>query len=124
MDITIGIVASLIAGFLASLGIGGGSILLVYLTVIAGTAQLQAQGINLIFFIPIAIIALIIHFKNRLIEFKKIWILILIGLGGAVLGSIIADYIPFVQTIFAVGILLLGVREIFAKNKKNAKNKS
>lgn len=122
MDIVIGIIASLIAGFLASLGIGGGSILLVYLTVIAGTAQLQAQGINLIFFIPIAIIALIIHFKNKLIEFKKIWILILIGLGGAVLGSIVADYIPFVQTIFAIGILALGVREIFAKNKKKAES--
>lgn len=120
MDITIGIIASLVAGFLASLGIGGGSILLVYLTVIVGTAQLQAQGINLMFFIPIAIIALIVHFKNKMIDFKKIWPLILIGLCGAVLGSIVAEHIPFVQTIFAVGILALGVRELFAKNKKKS----
>jgi uncharacterized membrane protein YfcA len=53
------------------MGLGGGMVLIVYLTVFAGFSQLAAQGINLVFFIPIAIISLVLHTKNKLVEWKK-----------------------------------------------------
>ena len=48
--------AAFLTGILASLGLGGGMILILYLTIFAGMAQFEAQGINLIFFIPIALL--------------------------------------------------------------------
>ena len=48
---------AILAGFgsavLASMGMGGGSILILYLTLMAGVPQREAQGMNLLFFLPI-----------------------------------------------------------------------
>ena len=60
-----------LTGIFASMGLGGGMVLIVYLTVFAGFSQIAAQGINLVFFIPIAIISLVLHTKNKLVEWKK-----------------------------------------------------
>ena len=53
---------AILAGFgsavLASMGMGGGSILILYLTLIAGVPQREAQGVNLLFFLPIGAAAL------------------------------------------------------------------
>ena len=49
-----------LTGIFASMGLGGGMVLIVYLTVFAGFSQIAAQGINLVFFIPIAIISLVL----------------------------------------------------------------
>ena len=60
-----------LTGVFASMGLGGGMVLIVYLTVFARFSQIAAQGINLVFFIPIAIISLVLHTKNKLVEWKK-----------------------------------------------------
>ena len=65
--IIIGIVAFL-TGITASMGLGGGFILVIYLTIFAQMPQLAAQGVNLIFFLPIAAFSLIFHIKNKMIE--------------------------------------------------------
>ena len=49
-------IAAFLTGILAAMGVGGGMILIVYLTFFVGVPQLSAQGINLIYFIPIAIL--------------------------------------------------------------------
>ena len=46
--------AGFAAGALGAMGLGGGSVLILYLTLCAGLPQLQAQGINLTFFLPCA----------------------------------------------------------------------
>ena len=48
------IIAAFFAAVLGSLGMGGGGVLLIYLTVFQNMAQLDAQGMNLLFFLPIA----------------------------------------------------------------------
>lgn len=56
---------------------GGGTLLIPLLTIFLNVQQKTAQGINLLVFIPMAIVAIIIHFKNKLICFKDIlWIII------------------------------------------------
>ena len=50
----------LITGAAASMGLGGGFVLLVYLSIFTNTPQDMAQGINLLFFLPIALLSLII----------------------------------------------------------------
>mgnify|MGYP002685800491 CR=1 FL=1 len=80
-------IAALLTGVFASLGVGGGMILIIYLTMFAGEDQLSAQGINLLFFIPIAVLSVIIHTKNRFIEWGKIIPAIITGIIGAIAGT-------------------------------------
>ena len=110
-------IAAFFTGIFASLGVGGGMILIIYLTVFAGFDQLAAQGINLIYFIPIAALSVIIHTKNRLIEWKKIIPSILLGVVFAALGTYAAERIgsPALKKIFGIFILLIGVKELLYK---------
>jgi len=115
-------IAALLTGVFASLGVGGGMILIIYLTMFAGEDQLSAQGINLLFFIPIAVLSVIIHTKNRFIEWGKIIPAILTGIIGAIAGTFLAEYLGSVviRKIFAGFILLFGIRELFYKEKESA----
>ena len=108
---------SFFAGAAGALGIGGGGILLLYLTVFAGTPQLQAQGINLLFFIPIAITAIVIHFKNKLIDLRTVFIAIPFGLVGAFGGSKLAEFMgnDLLRRVFGITLAVFGVWELFKK---------
>ena len=70
MRFTIDIFAGAICGILSGFGLGGGSILLVYMSHIASLDQTQAQGINLIYFIPTAAASLIFHIRNKHVDFS------------------------------------------------------
>jgi uncharacterized membrane protein YfcA len=111
--------AAFITGILASLGVGGGMLLIIYLTVFAGLDQLSAQGINLLYFIPIALLAVIIHTRNKLINWKPLIPAIAAGVVGAVIGSIIAGFIDkeILRTAFAIFVLVIGVKEIVYKKQ-------
>ncbi len=112
--------AGILAGTAGSLGLGGGSVLLLYLTLIAGAEQLTAQGINLIFFLPVAILALFLHRKNGYIAWKSAIPCALCGLAGAVAGSLIAGMLEagLLRKIFGGVLVVIGLRELFYKKKK------
>ncbi len=57
------ILAGTVLGFLTGLGIGGGSLLILWLTQVLSTPQVEAQGINLLFFLPAAAISCL--FRKR-----------------------------------------------------------
>jgi uncharacterized membrane protein YfcA len=118
--------AALVTGILASLGVGGGMVLIIFLTVVAGVDQLTAQGINLIYFIPIALLSVIIHTKNKMIEWRRIVPAIITGLAGAVIGAFIARAIDreILHTVFAVFVLLIGIKELFYKEPKEENEKN
>ena len=109
--------AGLISGLLGAMGLGGGGVLIVYLTFIAGVEQMRAQGINLMFFIPIALLAVIIYVKKGQIKLKRLVPYILAGIPGAAvgtyLGSILGDNI--LGKLFGGALLLLGLKEVLAK---------
>lgn len=112
--------AAFITGVFASMGVGGGMILIVYMTVFQHMPQLNAQGINLVYFIPIAILSLIIHTKNKLVEWKKVWPAIICGVVTAIIGSYAAIYIgsDILKRIFGGFILIIGIKELFFTKKK------
>lgn len=116
MDLIIGF----LAGFAGGLGVGGGGILLLYLTAFAGTEQLPAQGINLIFFLPTAAAALFLHFKNGFVKWKTVLFAVLFGIPGVFLGSFLAGNLDktLLRTAFALLLLFIGLREFFRKEKK------
>ena len=57
-------VAGFLSGVFGAMGLGGGGVLIIYLTGIVNTEQALAQGINLLFFIPCAIVAVFMHAKK------------------------------------------------------------
>ncbi len=113
-------IVALITGFLASLGVGGGMVLILYMTIIMNVDQLTAGWTNLVFFIPIALISVIIHSKNKLILWKKAIPIILIGAVGAISGVHLAKRLdsPILTKIFAVFIILIGIKELVCGLKK------
>lgn len=108
--------AGFFAGGCASLGIGGGFVLLLYLTLIAGTPQLEAQLINLLFFLPIGGFSLGFHLKHGLVEKSVLLPSILGGILGAACGTALAGGLDDrgVSKLFALLILIVGLRELFS----------
>lgn len=113
------ILAGIISGVLGGMGLGGGGALILYLTIFADVSQITAQGINLMFFIPSGIIAIIIYLKRGAIKLKPLIPYILGGVAGSVLGLLLSSAIGggLLQKLFGVGILIMGVREIFYKER-------
>ena len=64
MRFIISVLAGLGTGVISAWGIGGGSLLVVYMTAFAGVAQQTAQGINLMYFLPASLTALRSHIKT------------------------------------------------------------
>ncbi len=111
------IVIGLLSGIAASMGFGGGFVLIIYLTAFADVNQITAQGVNLLFFLPVAITSLVIHQKNGLIKWKVLLRLIPGGLLGIAAGSFIASHIEvdFLQKLFAGLLVFVGFKEVFHK---------
>ena len=112
--------AGTITGVLSAFGIGGGSLLLIYLTAFVGMTQHQAQGINLLYFLPAAAAALPAHKKNDLLEKKVIFPAVLAGLLAAGCTALLANRLEtdLLRKLFGVFLLYIGLRELFRKDKK------
>lgn len=111
--------AGFFSGLLGALGLGGGGVLVIFLTVFLGVPQLKAQGINLMFFIPIGVLALIFHAKRGLVDFKAALPAAGLGLAGAALGAMMTRFIGpgVIRVIFGVFLGTLGAYELFAPHR-------
>lgn len=59
------VIIGFLSGIISGMGIGGGAILIPALILTYGIEQKLAQGINLVYFLPTAVIALIVHIKKK-----------------------------------------------------------
>lgn len=84
------ILIGFVSGIISGMGIGGGAILIPSLTIFFGMSQHMAQSTNLIYFIPTAIIALITHNKSNNLQKNIMPKLIIFGIIGTIIGSLIA----------------------------------
>lgn len=110
-------VSGIISGLFASLGMGGGGVLIICLTLFMNLPQQQAQGINLIFFIPPALFSVIVYTKCRLISRKIAIPFALMGICGAALGFFLSEHIDenLLSKLFALLLIFIGIRELFKK---------
>lgn len=113
------IIASFLAGALSGMGLGGGGILLVFLTAFSSIDQLTAQGINLIFFLPTGLVAVIVYAIKKQVEWKIVLKMWLYGVIGAFGGYFIARAIEtqYLSKIFAVFLIIFGIIILFSKEK-------
>ena len=118
MSFIIASAVGLASGILASMGMGGGFIMVVYLAIFTDIVQKSAQGINLLFFIPITIIAVIIHIKNGLIDVKTALFCSIAGVPAVIAGFYIAQYVgnEWLRKGFAIFIIISGLKDLLGKN--------
>ena len=115
--------AGLVCGVLSGFGIGGGSLLMVWMTAVLSMEQTAAQGVNLLYFLPCAACALIFHIKNRQIAWQAVWPAALAGAASAVGGSLLAQHVDagVLRRLFGGFLILVGLSEVFLKGLKKAK---
>ncbi|SDK59266.1 sulfite exporter TauE/SafE family protein [Natronincola ferrireducens] len=118
-------ILGLLAGIIGGMGIGGGTILIPGLIFLTNFKQQTIQSINLLSFIPVAIVALYIHIKNKDILFRLSLPIIFFGLIGAWAGSKLALTLPSstLRRMFGIFLLVMGIYEIICKDKVKVKKK-
>ena len=111
-------------GVLSGFGIGGGTLLLLWLTLVSDMNQFQAGGVNLAYFICCALPALFYHRKHGLVEKKAALLCIAAGVPACVLASVLAAGldVTLLRRFFGLFLLFVGFRELFFK-KEAPKNK-
>ena len=114
------LVIGTLLGFLAGIGVGGGSLLIMWLTLILQMPYPQARILNLLFFLPSALVASIFRWKQGALEIKKILPAILAGLVAAGAFSVLSNHIDvqLLKKAFGVLLLITGIRELLYRPKK------
>ena len=107
-------------GFLAGIGVGGGSLLILWLTLALGMAHPQARVINLLFFLPSAVIASFFRWKQGKLDFKKVLPAILAGCAVAAVCSWFSIRLDMalLKKLFGGLLILTGIRELLYKPRK------
>ncbi len=125
MEIVLLISFGIIGGIFGGMGMGGGTVLIPLLTIFLSINQKLAQGYNLLAFLLMAIFAIIIHSKNKLIDLKSIIVLDIFGIIFCVLGSFLVSVVEnkVLHYVFAVFLIILALIEIVKLIKENKKNK-
>lgn len=120
MNIFFCIAGGILAGIIAGMGMGGGTLLIPVLTLLAGLGQHSAQGINTIAFIPSAIAAILIHKKADRIKFKECIPIVIWGLVFAALGAFLALRLDgkILRYSFAGFLAILSVRQFITGERQ------
>ena len=102
------------------MGFGSGTVLLLYLTLCLSVDQQTAQGINLLFFLPTAAVALIVYLKRQDLPLRRAVGLLLCALPGAVLGYALISLLPvaLLRRFFGAFLILLALKELLSLKKK------
>ena len=107
-------------GFLSGLGIGGGSLLILWLTVVLQTDPQISRSINLLFFIPSAIVVCILRMKQQKLELRPLLPAMVSGCCAAALFSWISTIlaVEILKKVFGLVLLAAGLREVLYRERK------
>ena len=109
------VLAGILAGVLGGMGMGGGTILIPILTILFSISQHTSQAVNLIAFIPMAIVAIILHAKNKLIRKKGLLLIIIPATVISLLASLLSNslHADFLKKAFGLFLVCLAVVQFF-----------
>ena len=124
------ILIGVISGIFSGIGMGGGTILIFLLNIFVGLEQHVAQATNLIYFVPTAISAIIVNYRDKNIDTKLAGIISICGIIGAVIGAVISVNLDVekLRKFFGMFLLIIAIHEIYTlineyKLRKKRKNK-
>lgn len=108
------VITGLIGGVIGGMGMGGGTFLIPLLTIFCGVEQHVAQAVNLIAFIPMSVVAIIIHCKNKLIDFKVVPFIAVPAAAISVPAAILAKRVAAksLARYFGIFLVILGVYQL------------
>ena len=109
-----------VLGFLAGIGVGGGSLLMLWLTVVMSQSHALARSINLLFFLPSALIACCFRWKQGALDLKAVLPAILAGCLAAGVCSWLGMLLDtsLLKKLFGGLLIITGLRELFYKQKR------
>ena len=118
MRLLVPALAGAAAGVLSGFGVGGGTLLLIYMTSFAGVEQHLAQGINLLYFLPTAATALPAHLKNGYVDKKTVLPAVCAGLVGTAAAAWAATAldVSLLRRFFGAFLICIGLYELFRKS--------
>lgn len=104
-------IISFIIALVSGMGVGGGGLFAVYLSVFTETPQLSVQGFNLLFFIFCAGASVTVQLFKRKINFSAVLIMTVTGIAGALIGTLLAGVVPeeWLRKIFGVMLISAGM---------------
>ena len=128
------ILIGMFSGIFSGIGMGGGTILIFLLTAFAGLEQHIAQATNLIYFVPTAISAIVVNYRDKNIDIKLATVVSACGIIGAVIGALISINMDVekLRKSFGVFLAIIAIHEIYTlfkeyklhrkRNNKNSQN--
>lgn len=120
MGITVAVAAGTLLGVLSGLGVGGGSLLLLWLTAVMGMDAQQARLINLMFFLPSALITSVFRFRQGTLNLKLVGSALITGCAGAYWGTLWRTSLDpeILRRILGAAFVLCGIRELLYRPKE------
>lgn len=114
MNLFWNVLAGVLSGVFAGMGMGGGTLLIPILTLLLGVDQRAAQGVNLLVFLPMAIVVIIVYAKKKMINFKGWWIVSLPACLVSFAGVFFAIKISgeLLRIIFGAFIIAIGIAQV------------
>ena len=115
----ISVLVGAVLGFLSGLGIGGGSLLILWLTLVMDYGPAAARSTNLLFFLPAALIAAFFRWRQGVIPFRKILPAILTGCAAAFFFSLLSARLDtaMLKKLFSILLIATSIRELLYKSK-------
>lgn len=112
--------AGALTGVLTGAGVGGGTLLVLYLTAVAGAGQYESQGVNLLYFLATAPPALYYHLKNGRVAVKAGLLAAAAGCAAALLGVWLSQRVDegLLRRLFGGLWMFIGARELFFAQKQ------
>jgi uncharacterized membrane protein YfcA len=120
------ILVGTIAGIFSGIGMGGGTVLIFLLNIFLGIEQHVSQATNLIYFIPTAISAIFVNYKEKNIDIKLAKTISFYGVIGAIVGAIISVKLDVkkLRKFYGFFLLVIGIYEIYTLMKRYKKHRN
>ena len=108
------------SGIFSGIGMGGGTILIFLLTTFARLEQHIAQATNLIYFVPTAISAIIVNYRDKNIDTKLAKHISIYGVIGAIIGALISINLDVqkLRKFYGIFLAIIAIHEIYTLFKE------
>ncbi len=119
------VIIGIFSGIFSGVGMGGGTILIFLLTMFGGLEQHIAQATNLIYFIPTAISAIIVNYRDKTIDTKLATFISICGIIGAIIGAKISvnTDVEKLRKLFGIFLAIIAIHEIYTLFKEYKQHK-
>ncbi len=116
----VAVISGCVFGFLSGLGVGGGSLLMLWITLIVGMAPQTARAVNLLFFLPAALISCLFRLKQGHLPLKKLLVPCILGSAAAGVFSLWGTKMDTdsLKMLFGILLVVTGIRELCYRERK------